>query len=293
MGFYREGTRRLESIDSCPILTTGINLALKKLKETMVDMLHVARGLCNVVFEEDVFKNTFITMNYKRQDIIGSLTQCLNEFSNILGMDFRMLDNRIYFYRGSDSICFYKDQFFAPKGLFCKPTSFFQANMEQNRILVKEVVHMIKETGEDCVVDFFCGSGNFSIPLARTGFRVTGVEIDESAIEMAKKNALLNRCSDNVIFLKANLFKDGLNCLPIGQVNTVLLDPPRVGAKELCQRISSMRPKNIVYVSCDPMTLARDMVLLGQQGYKLKMLQPIDMFPQTFHIEIIALFNQG
>jgi len=292
IGFYRQGTRQVEPLNSCPVLTNGINLAIKRLKEATPYAPQIIKGLKHILFEEDMVQNTFVTLDY-REKIHISLLRHVEALCNILEVHYKIRDTRILFYKGSDRICFYKDESLAPEGLFCPPSSFFQANLEQNKILVKEVVKMVQKAGGDNIVDLFCGSGNFSIPLARMGFKVTGVEIDDQAIDAAKKNALLNRCHEKTNFLTANLFQKGLDCLSIKKADTMLMDPPRVGAKKICKELDIVRPKNIVYVSCDPMTLARDIASLMKKGYGLEILKPVDMFPQTFHTETIALLRAG
>jgi len=292
IGFYREGTRRIEPVESCPVLVDELNSFLKRLRNG----IHAFEGsysnisnIKGIVIECDLKNNLFATFLLKRAE--GEKSLFWDRFCRSLAVHSSSNGKRVHLFWQTSKICFFKEKDLAPKGLFCHPSTFFQGNIQQNRILVEEVVSLVEKGGATEVVEFFCGSGNFSIPLARLGLTVTGIELDKQAIFQAKENAILNDCAKKNTFLQMNLFDKRLELSRFKQCETVLLDPPRTGAKELCTQIDTLMPRSIVYVSCDPMTLARDVVILKEKGYRLKLLQPIDMFPQTFHIETIAVLE--
>ncbi len=143
------------------------------------------------------------------------------------------------------------------------------------------------------MLDLFCGIGNFSLPLARTGARVTGVDGGKELVERARLNARLNEL-ENVEFHCADLFEDcrGSSWLN-SEFKAAVLDPPRAGAEKILPLIAQLGVSRIVYVSCHPATLARDAgVLVSEHSYKLRGAGVMDMFPHTTHVESIALFER-
>lgn len=174
------------------------------------------------------------------------------------------------------------------------PTDFIQINAQLNAKMVKRAIELLDVKRDDSVLDLFCGIGNFSLPLARIGARVTAVEGGEDLVERARMNAELNLLN-NVDFHCADLFEDcrGSKWLG-GGFDGVLLDPPRAGAEKILPVIAQLDVNRIVYVSCHPATLARDAgVLVAEHGFRIKGAGVMDMFPHTSHVESIALFERG
>ncbi|MGG0736709.1 23S rRNA (uracil(1939)-C(5))-methyltransferase RlmD [Niallia taxi] len=167
--------------------------------------------------------------------------------------------------------------------------SFYQVNPEQTKVLYDKALEYANLQGEENVIDAYCGIGTISLFLAKKAKKVFGVEIVPQAIEDAGKNARLNDIH-NVDFAvgKAeevipNWYKEG------NTADVLVVDPPRKGCDEaLLQTIIAMKPKKVVYVSCNPATLARDLRVLEDGGYKTLEVQPVDMFPQTMHVEAVA-----
>lgn len=174
-----------------------------------------------------------------------------------------------------------------------KPTDFTQVNPSINAKMVSLALDLLDLTKEDRVLDLFCGLGNFSLPIASQSKEVIGVEGSDDMVERARMNAHLNQL-DNTQFFSADLFKSLEAFEWANQTyDKVLLDPPRAGALELCQKIERFQAKRIVYVSCSPQTLARDSdVLVNEKGYTLLKAGVMDMFPHTSHVESIALFEK-
>jgi 23S rRNA (uracil1939-C5)-methyltransferase len=167
--------------------------------------------------------------------------------------------------------------------------NFFQVNWEQNRTMVRTVLDFAELQGGETVLDLYCGIGNFALPLARKAGKVIGIESGYSAIEDARRNAEENGIS-NTEFL-ANDLQRGLKLLLERKLRAevIVLDPPRAGATiKTLERILAFVPRKIVYVSCNPPTLARDLKFFHLFGFGLARLQPVDMFPWTHHIECIA-----
>lgn len=174
------------------------------------------------------------------------------------------------------------------------PTDFTQVNSELNRKMVNLALQLMDLKSDDLVLDLFCGLGNFSLPMARHCSKVVGVEGSKTMVERAYMNAKANHL-DNVDFYAANLDDVmEVNKLVQHRFNKVLIDPPRSGALEIVKQIDAINPERIVYVSCNPVTLARDTdILVNQKGYVLIKAGVMDMFPHTAHVESIALFEKG
>ncbi|WP_339064338.1 23S rRNA (uracil(1939)-C(5))-methyltransferase RlmD [Tepidibacillus marianensis] len=173
------------------------------------------------------------------------------------------------------------------------PRSFFQVNPEQTKGLYDKVLEYAELTGSENVIDAYCGIGTISLFLAKKSNHVYGVEIIPDAIKDAKNNAKLNGI-ENVTFevgaaekVIPEWAKKGID------VDVVVVDPPRKGCDEaLLQTIIDLKPKRMVYVSCNPSTLARDLRVLEDGGFKTVEVQPVDMFPQTQHVECVVLIER-
>lgn len=171
------------------------------------------------------------------------------------------------------------------------PQQFVQVNADVNRELTQRAVALMQAGADDRVLDLFCGLGNFSLPLARSAGEVLGVELDESLVESARANAVANGIG-NARFVAADLMQsiDDLSWMQ-QKFDGVLIDPPRSGAAEILPLVAATEARRIVYVSCDPATLARDAgTLVNQYGYRLERAGIADMFPHTAHVESLALF---
>lgn len=172
------------------------------------------------------------------------------------------------------------------------PTDFTQVNPAVNRMLVRRAVALLAPLPGERIVDYFCGLGNFSLPLARLGALVNGIEGSAHMIAGAQRNAEANGLAAQCRFQIGDLF-DSSACARLEHCGKVLIDPPREGAMELIKSFSGREPRRIVYVSCDPATLARDAgVLVNAQGFTLVAAGIANMFPHTSHVESIALFER-
>lgn len=172
-----------------------------------------------------------------------------------------------------------------------KPAMFTQVNYAINRQMINRVLETLALTPDDVVLDLFCGLGNFTLPLATQAGLVVGVEGDQPLVEHAKMNARLNNIT-NVEFYAADLSRD-LAQQPWVQrrYSKILLDPSRAGASEVLGYLKQWQPEQVMYVSCNPSTLARDAgILVHELGYRLVKAGVMDMFPHTGHVESIALF---
>jgi 23S rRNA (uracil1939-C5)-methyltransferase len=172
------------------------------------------------------------------------------------------------------------------------PVDFIQINREINVSMVAAALELLLPTGEDAVLDLFCGLGNFTLPLALRALRVLGVEGDSALVAKAQANAARNGVA-NAAFVTANLFEPSrFGPWANERYDLVLLDPPRAGAAALLARLAHWRPRRVVYISCHPGSLARDAeILVYDQGFRLTCAGVMDMFPHTTHVESIAVFE--
>ncbi len=173
------------------------------------------------------------------------------------------------------------------------PTDFTQVNSELNNDMVRQAVTLLKPRPNDRVLDLFCGIGNFSLPLARLAGEVIGVEGEAKLVQRARENALHNGLN-NALFHVADLAEKITSTgWQAGAFDKILLDPPRSGALEILPWMAALGAGRIVYVSCNPSTLARDAgELVNVHGYRLISAGVMDMFPHTAHVESIALFQR-
>lgn len=173
------------------------------------------------------------------------------------------------------------------------PLSFYQVNPKQTKVLYDKALEFAGLTGNEIVWDLYCGIGTISLFLAKSAKQVYGVEIVPPAIEDAKQNAERNRITNAEFFVGAaeevlpEKYKESNQKM---RADVICVDPPRKGCDEsLLATLVAMEPKRIVYVSCDPATLARDVHYLQERGFQLKKVQPVDMFPETVHVETVCL----
>lgn len=172
------------------------------------------------------------------------------------------------------------------------PMDFTQVNADINRQMVARAIEWLDPQPGDRVLDLFCGLGNFTLPLATRAAQVVGVEGDESMVVRGRENAEANGLS-NIAFHGANLQGDFTADVWAREgFDRILIDPPRSGALEVVQYLPAFGAKRIVYVSCNPATLARDAGVLAEHGYRLIKAGVMDMFPHTTHVESIALFER-
>lgn len=183
-----------------------------------------------------------------------------------------------------------------------RPTDFTQVNHQINRVLVARALRLLDVQPTDRVADFFCGLGNFTLPLATLAAEVVGIEGSPALTERSLQNAEVNGLNKKTVFYNRNLFEFSMEDLrSLGRFDRMLIDPPRDGAMEVCKAIAGLAqadpravPKRIVYVSCSPGTLARDSgTLVNEGGYVLASAGVVNMFPHTAHVESIAVFERS
>ncbi|HAU0049837.1 TPA: 23S rRNA (uracil(1939)-C(5))-methyltransferase RlmD, partial [Legionella pneumophila] len=291
----RNNPRFITEINQCPILNSKIDtdiVHLRKLIDTMEDkqciaQIEVAAGDNEVAL---IFRN--LTPLTEQDEL--KIRKFAEQFQYKVFLQPGGLDSVFCFYP-SDAHAYLSYELPDYQITFqFHPNDFTQVNAELNRKMVTQAIQLMELKNSDIVLDLFCGLGNFSLPMAKHCSRVIGVEGNKNMVERAYMNAKSNHIT-NVDFYAANL-DDVMEVRNL--VNTsfskVLIDPPRSGALEIVKQIDSIDPERIVYVSCNPITLARDTdILVNQKGYVLITAGVMDMFPHTAHVESIALFQKG
>lgn len=306
-GFYAPGSHRVVDTDACRIQHPLNDRVIRKAKQ-LAQQLKIPiydernhRGILRHVLVRTGFHTgecmvVLVTngrnLPHRRkwiEELRGEIPQLKSIIQNmnskrtnvVLGPENRLLWGREVIYDRIGDVVF-----------TISSHSFFQVNPVQTRVLYDQVVKYAGLTGKETVIDAYCGIGSIALYLARHAQRVYGVDIVGAAIRDANRNAALNRMT-HVTFeegaaeeVMPRWYREGI------RPDVIVLDPPRKGCDPvLLESAASMRPKRIVYVSCNPATLARDAKYLAEWGYRVQEVQPVDMFPQTGHVECCALLE--
>jgi 23S rRNA (uracil1939-C5)-methyltransferase len=181
----------------------------------------------------------------------------------------------------------------SPLTLFWEAGGFCQVNTKQNYNLINLVVECSEPSPSDRLLDLYCGMGNFALPLAKKTGHVHGIESQGAAIRSGRWNSEFNGLS-NIRFEKSEVAEACRKLVGAGDsFDTIVCDPPRQGMVNMAPLLARLCRKRVVYVSCDPATLCRDLASLQQQGFSVKKIQPVDMFPQTHHIETVTVLEKN
>lgn len=267
MGFYEEKSNRLIDIETCLLLDKKILEIIKYLRSYIKDnyglteaIIRTGDGvLLSIKGKSDkeklitFFKDKVATLIYNEEVMFGS----------------GVIVEKLF-----------------DKSFELASPAFFQINKYQTERLYQIVIDSIKKKKSKNVLDLYCGTGTIGILVSPYVDRVIGIEVVDEAIVNAKRNKEINNIT-NISFYTGKV-EERLNFLT-NEVDTIITDPPRSGMKkDVIDTILKIKPKNIIYVSCDPMTLARDLKLLKEK-YKIDFIQPVDMFPNTYHVECVTL----
>jgi 23S rRNA (uracil1939-C5)-methyltransferase len=283
IGFFRQGSYNLIEVDDAFLIDPIINNTLKALRSLEPQLPQLKEIHINASPTGDVHL-LFLSEQHSLPSMKTFFENLRRIAPQVIGIT-GFADRKKAWTLGSNQLNLEND------GLQYKATegNFFQVNWEQNRNMVRTVLDFAALTGGETVLDLYCGIGNFALPLAKQAKTVIGIESGYSAIEDAKANAALNRIG-NVEFIADDLQK-GLKTLMQRKMRAevIVLDPPRAGATlTTIERVLAFVPQKIIYVSCNPSTLARDLKFFHLFGFRLARLQPVDMFPYTYHIECVA-----
>ncbi|MGY3904427.1 23S rRNA (uracil(1939)-C(5))-methyltransferase RlmD [Aeromonas lusitana] len=288
VGFRRRQSNDLVEITGCPVLAEPLSALINPLR----DCLNRLKSQRELGHAELIQAEQGIMMLLRHTGRPNETDRAmLVEFAQAQGID-------LYLQAADEQIEPLHQQFqpsYSLDGLSLAfaPGDFIQVNGPINQSMVAQALSWLGATKDDKVLDLFCGIGNFTLPLAREAREVVGVEGDLAMVARAEENARRNGI-DNARFYKADLSGDivGMSWAREG-FDLVLLDPARPGALEVMGHVAALSPKRVVYVSCNPVTLARDSQVLVKSGYRLTRLGMLDMFPHTGHLESMALFERA
>lgn len=285
LGFRQESSKQVVNIDQCPVLAKELACLIKPLRE-LLNQLRVKTSLGHVELI-DIDSGRYVVLRLTKS-INDTDKQALAQFASSQQISLLLQDNDGHFtgINGAFTQAYYLIE---GMKLAFSPGNFIQVNGPINQQMIHQAITWLAPKAGERILDLFCGIGNFSLALAAKGAEVVGVEGVEQMVSQAKDNAQ-NAGLPHVKFYHADLSAD-LSKMPwLGKIDKLLLDPARAGAYETLAWLPRMKPKLVLYVACDPASLARDSQRLLKQGYQLHRFSLIDMFPQTHHIEAMALF---
>jgi len=291
LGFRQANSHQLVNIENCIVLVPALNQLIKPLQHLLanlqtknaishVDLLATDKTL--IVLRQ---LQTLSDQDYQALTVFAKNHDCEiclqpNKSPELINLQQQAVDPRLFY-----SLQQYQ------LAIGFHPLDFIQVNADVNAKMVTQALALLDIKPDDIILDLFCGIGNFTLPIAQQAKRVIGIEGQETMVLRGRENAQRLGIT-NAEFVAADLEKLGLPRLRqlCGKLDGVLLDPPRDGAKQAVALIAQLSPRRVVYVSCNPATLARDAKELLAAGYQLNALGILDMFPQTAHVESMALF---
>lgn len=303
-GFFREGSHEIIRVETCPVHLPSGERIYKSVRESILestiapyDENRHSKGLRHVIIRTDSATNkaqVILIVNGVSLPQLKRVSESImarNTF--VSGIFYSENTNKGNVVLGKSMVLLVGEptltETIGKWSYELGPASFFQVNPGQAAIMLEKVQEMADISPEDRVLDAYCGAGFFSIPLASKAREVIGVEEVEEAVTLSGRNAVLNGVA-NAKFICGQAEKV---ISPIEKCDVVVVDPPRKGcAASFLDVIAEMAPRKIIYVSCNPATLARDIKILSEKGFKLETVQPLDMFPQTAHVEAIALLTR-
>jgi 23S rRNA (uracil1939-C5)-methyltransferase len=305
-GYYQKGSHHLINLNQCPIQDQRLNPLLA---ETKQDIQQRGWGIYDEKLHRGKVRHLslrvgrrtgemLLTLVAKDANLVGLEEQAeswLSRYPDLVGVLLNINGDRTNAIFGDETRCIagqpYLREVFAGLQFQIQPTTFFQVHTEQAEALLQVIIDQLDLQGNEIVVDTYCGIGTLTLPLAQRVKQAIGLEVQPEAVEQARANAALNGIG-NVTF-ETGTVEFLLPELSV-QPDVILLDPPRKGVdRTILETLLNIQPDRIVYVSCNPSTLARDLKLLCESGtYQLTRVQPADFFPQTAHVESAAFLTR-
>lgn len=307
-GIYKEGTHQVIPVDICLLHAAGTDDILRCVRETAMEcgleaydedrhtgfLRHalVRRGhytgqiLVVLVTAHASFleKENFLSRLLQKQPGITSVVQNINPRSTsaVLGFVEHVLYGPGYI---EDTLCGLR--------FTISPRSFYQVNTVQTEALYREAIRLAELTGQETVIDAYCGIGTLTLVAAQSAGQAIGIEINPAAVNDANRNAVANNIQ-NASFLKGDAGRVMVKMAEEGKTaDVVFMDPPRAGSsEEFLSALVQLSPKRVVYISCNVETQARDLKYLHERGYRIRAIQPVDLFPHTEHTECCCLLER-
>lgn len=270
LGFYKNKTNELIEIDKCLLLNPVINDLISYLK--------------NYIESKDIEKIT-IKVGNKTNEVMLIIDGSIAKYQKLLEIvDVLIINEKVMTTKD------YITSYIGNKKYIIKRNSFFQVNYDISTRMYDKVKDVIVKEKSKNVLDLYCGTGTIGIYISDVVSKITGIEVVSDAIEAANVNKKINNI-ENIEFILGKV-EDKLDFISNNNIDTVIVDPPRSGLhKKVIPILEKISPKTIIYVSCDPITMARDINLLSN-NYELVEVTPYDMFPNTYHVECVSLLSR-
>jgi 23S rRNA (uracil1939-C5)-methyltransferase len=295
IGFYRSNSHQVEDIGSgCAIALPVINTTLAALRAVLPACPDVsAIAQISVDSADDAVVAVVSYSGRGSASLAAFFRERRQQLSPVTGLYLQSGHKAAQRLYGDEQLTYSLPSGPRSCRLAYQPGGFSQVNRLQNRAMLEIVRRMARFQGTEQVLDLYCGNGNFSLPVAAAVAAVTGIEEYPGSIASAEANRAANEIV-NAEFICADA-TSGLNDLIAAgrRFDTIILDPPRGGAAEAVPGLCRLAPSRIIYISCDPSTLARDCGLLADCGYAVQESVPVDMFPQTYHLESVTLLQKN
>jgi 23S rRNA (uracil1939-C5)-methyltransferase len=284
LGFFRTASHDIVPVEKCPLLQESLNKLLLLLTKTVAKHPRFFRKVADLSLATDFpGRQVRVAISGRSEDtaLPAETAQHLAAQAGKRGID-------IFFAAGEE-----RPLALGPgqESLLVTGNTFTQVNLPQNLRLVEEVVSLARPAEGETVLDLYCGTGNFTFPLAGSGASVLGIDTGGPSIRCARQNA---RRLEATVEFRRDGAESAVATLAAEErrFDLVVLNPPRAGAKEAVAELHRLRPSRVVMISCDPATFARDAATLNGHGYTLSDLRAFDLFPQTFHFETVGLFTR-
>ena len=317
-GYYQKGSHRLINLNRCPVQDDRLNPLLQEIKQDIQkrdwsiynERLHsgeVRHLSLRIGRRTGEMLLTLVVKNagprgqqptdrgFSKSPLSGiekQALQWLDRYPQLVGVCLNINPDRTNAIFGAETFCIagrpYLQELFAGLEFRLRPDTFFQVNVEAAEALLEVIIDRLDLQGNEILIDAYCGIGTFTLPLAKRVRLAIGFEVQLAAVEQARENALQSGLT-NVRFERGKVEALLLQLETQDKPDIVLLDPPRKGCDRSClDALLKIQPRHIVYISCQPATLARDLKVLCQGGYQISRVQPADFFPQTPHVESAA-----
>jgi 23S rRNA (uracil1939-C5)-methyltransferase len=295
VGFHEKKSSYVADMDSCEVLPQRISVLIRPLRD-LVSALSIRSRLPQI--EVALGEGADVLVFRILEPLLPPDAELLRTFARRHGVRLFLQpggpDTAAPMSAEDDTDLYYALPEFDLKIRFA-PTDFTQVNHGVNRVLVRRAVALLEPRTGERVADLFCGVGNFSLAIARSGAEVVGVEGSAELVRRAASNAEANGLAGAAAFVERDLYRAVADPLAgLGRFDRMLIDPPRDGAMDVVKALPDDGPQRLVYVSCNPGTLARDAAVLTQaRGYRLEAAGVVNMFPHTAHVESIAVFEKA
>lgn len=296
LGFYKRASHDVVDInDHCEITANSLNAAIRKVRDIIesfkqpahihqVDLAASADSSVSALFHYSGSHPEALAEHLAKPEVLGTDLHSVNmqtgskkTFRHING-----LEKLVYSVPSSHG---------RDIELYFSPDSFSQINFAQNKIMVQLLLDYCSKVSPESILDLYCGNGNFSLPLAGMVKSVRGYESVKKSVSLAEFNATVNGATNTSYLCKDSLAGVHDLAQTPGRYDLVIMDPPRTGADQLSRKLHRIGAAHIIYISCDPPTLGRDLAILQSSGFEVTYIQPVDMFPQTYHLESIVFLK--